>query len=118
MNRRLFRASLLSKRLADLTSGAPASFGHNGISIDITLGQHTLTLGSMYLPDQGKHMPAYNATIENLERMMEVGGVCDIPHRLFSRTPLLGHLDRALIGLSSAVMCRGMTVVAGGVPSR
>ena len=64
---------LLSKRLADLTSGAPATFGHNGISIDVALGQHTLTLGSMYLPDQGKLMPAYNAAIENLERMMDSG---------------------------------------------
>ena len=64
---------MLSKRLADLTSGAPATFGHNGISIDVVLGQHTLTLGSMHLPDQGKLMPAYNAAIENLERMMDSG---------------------------------------------
>ena len=64
---------LLSKRLADLTSGAPATFGHNGISIDVTMGQHALTLGSIYLPDQGKQMPAYNDAIENLERMMDTG---------------------------------------------
>ena len=64
---------LLSKRLADLTSGAPATFGHNGISIDVTMGQHALTLGSIYLPDQGKQMPAYNDALEHLERMMDTG---------------------------------------------